>query len=412
MATNKLTEVAGLVAHAVMGATIKDKDGNDKIVKPDGDANYLDLRDIVAGSSGTGGGDNPENPDNPSAGADYYAGSLADGEITERNLEWSGTDDPTKDLTVTFKDDPGSNPFDQYSGLTILGHIQKTVMTSGTKGAISNLELNYDPSNATKDGYFTTTSPYPIYISQSDIASGQELDVPINGIGEGLEGDNTKPAIIHLKYNADKTMTISHEDGYVNDGSSAGATGANYSFVVEIIATFSTQKAVAQLPPSVNLFSGSAVGNVLLSGPSTNYDNIQDGLLITLSNLTSEIGDFNIGGNYGLSTQVGDLRIDLSPSGLKTIKIPKEQLTVGNSFDISDQLSQYIGKMIQLQYKDMYNNWSNIDSKYSFGIVSFGGTTINVLPNTTLSMNLTVSVNGIVKDKFPIPVIQVNTYKK
>lgn len=189
-------------------------------------------------------------------------------------------------------------------------------------------------------------------------------------------------------------------------GNAGGATGGNTG------GGGTSQSQVSQLPSTVNLFSGSAVGNVLLSGPSTNYDNIQDGLLITLSNLTSEIGDLNIGGNYGLSTQVGDLRIDLSPSGLKTIKIPKEQLTVGNSFDISDQLSQYIGKMIQLQYKDMYNNWSNIDSKYSFDIVSFGGTTINVLPNTTLSMNLTVSVNGIVKDKFPIPVIQVNTYKK
>src|SRR5699024_10550474 len=158
--------------------------------------------------------------------------------------------------------------------------------TSGTKGAVSNLELNYDPSNATKDGYFTTTSPYPIYISQSDIASGQELDVPINGIGEGLEGDNTKPAMIHLKYNSDKTMTISHEEGYVNDGSSAGATGANYSFVVEIVATFSTQKAVAQFPESIKLFSGSTrtdKANILtLDGASDYYENVSDGLLINL----------------------------------------------------------------------------------------------------------------------------------
>ena len=223
MVENALTKVARLAVNSVKGALIKDKDGQDKIIKPSGDNYYLDLRELRTGnadSGSDGGGDNP-NPDNPSAGADYYAGSLADGEITERNLEWSGTDDPTKDLAVTFKDDPGSNPFGQYSGLTVLGHIQKTVMTSGTKGAVSNLELNYDPSNTAKDGYFTTTSPYPIYISQSDIASGQELDVPINGIGEGLEGDNTKPAMIHLKYNSDRTMTISHEDGYVNDGSSA-----------------------------------------------------------------------------------------------------------------------------------------------------------------------------------------------
>ncbi|CAJ1188141.1 MULTISPECIES: hypothetical protein [Companilactobacillus] len=190
-------------------------------------------------------------------------------------------------------------------------------------------------------------------------------------------------------------------------GTGGGSTGGNTGGTTG--GTAPSQ--VSQLPSTVNLFSGSAVGNILLSGPSTNYENVQDGLLITLSNLTLEIADLNIGGNYGLPTQVGDLRIDLSPSGLKTIKIPKEKLVVNSSIDISDQLSQYIGKMIQLQYKDTFNNWSNIDSKYSFDIVSFGGTTINVLPNTTLSMNLTVSVNDIVKDKFPIPVIRVNTYK-
>ena len=351
MATNKLTEVAGLVAHAVMGATIKDKDGNDKIVKPDGDANYLDLRDIVAGSSGTGGGDNPENPDNPSAGADYYAGSLADGEITERNLEWSGTDDPTKDLTVTFKDDPGSNPFGQYSGLTILGYIQKTVMTSGTKGAVSNLELNYDPSNATKDGYFTTTSPYPIYISQSDIASGQELDVPINGIGEGLEGDNTKPAMIHLKYNSDKTMTISHEEGYVNDGSSAGATGANYSFVVEIVATFSTQKAVAQFPESIKLFSGSTrtdKANIFtLDGASDYYENVSDGLLINLKKYAYTLYDNQ---EHGYRISNDDIGI------LANYVIPKEKLIVGNKIPFQSHNTITDNKRVPTERYSSINN--------------------------------------------------------
>src|SRR5699024_9051764 len=104
MATNKLTEVAGLVAQAVMGAKVKDKDGNAKTVKPNGDDNLLDLTDIVAGNSGdTGGGDNPDHPD---AGADYYAGSLADGEITERYLLYqrdeSVAEEPTTPKTVTL----------------------------------------------------------------------------------------------------------------------------------------------------------------------------------------------------------------------------------------------------------------------------------------------------------------------
>lgn len=240
MATNKLTEVAGLVAQAVMGAKVKDKDGNAKTVKPTGDDNLLDLTDIVAGGS-----------------------------------------------------------------------------TGGNAG---------------------------------------------------------------------------------------GTTGGN------------TSTPVTQLPSTLNLFSGSAVGNILLSGPSTTYDNVQDGLLITLSNQTGSI-DIS-GGEEGVPGIGNKLRIDLSSIGLKPIKIPKEQLTVGNSVDISDQLSQYFGKTVQGQYsnKDKGYDWTNVKSYYSFSIKSFEGTAINVLPNTTLSMNLVLRVTeepsaSGANAKFPIPAIQVNDYK-
>lgn len=414
MAENALTKVARIAAGSAMGAILKDKDGNDKIVKPDGDANYLDLRDIVAGGSGTGGGDNPENPDNPSAGADYYAGSLADGEITERNLEWSGTDDPTKDLTVTFKDDPGSNPFGQYSGLTILGHIQKTVMTSGTKESVSNLELNYDSNNVAKDGYFTTTSSYPIYIKQSDLIVGNKLTVPLNGVGENLDGKNVKVPSISLTLNSDMTLTLTHDKGYNNDGASP-ATGVEYQFVVDTISTYSVQKAVSQLPPTVNLFSGSAVGNVLLTGPSTYHENAEDGYLITLSNQTLAAPNSSFGGVYSIPLGDGQVRMNLSSIGLKGIKVPKEELIMNNSFDVSDQLSQYVGKVVQGQYNSS-DGWININPNYSFSIVSFEGSSIKILPNENINLSLTVHVtekssNNVDNAKFPIPVIRVNTYK-
>ncbi len=351
MVENAITKVARIASHAAQGLVYKDSAGKEQTILPTGDKNMIDISglSISNGSGGdTGGGDNP---DHPSAGVDYYAGSLADGEITERNLEWSGTDDPTKDLTVTFKDDPGSNPFGQYSGLTILGHIQKTVMTSGTKGAVSNLELNYDPSNVAKDGYFTTTSPYPIYISQSDIASGQELDVPINGIGEGLEGNNTEPAMIHLKYNSDRTMTISHEDGYVNDGSSAGATGANYSFVVEIVATFSTQKAVAQFPESIKLFSGSTrtdKANILtLDGASDYYENVSDGLLINLKNYAYTLYDNQ---EHGYRISNDDIGI------LANYVIPKEKLIVGNKIPFQSHNTIKDNKSVPVEKYSSFNN--------------------------------------------------------
>lgn len=167
---------------------------------------------------------------------------------------------------------------------------------------------------------------------------------------------------------------------------------------------------VPQLPSTTNLFTGSAVGNILLSGPSENYDNVQDGLLITLSNITS--GSLDGSQSGGLN-----YHMDLSPARLNGIKIPKEKLVVNNSFDISDQLSQYIGKKVQSEFYDPQSNtWKNTNYSNGFSIVSFGGTTINVLPNTTLNMNLTVSVKadpqyGSNSYNLKIPVIQVNDYK-
>lgn len=319
MATNKLTEVAGLVAQAVMGAKVKDKDGNDKIVKPDGDANYLDLRDIVAGSSGTGGGDNP---DHPSAGADYFAGSLADGEITERKLLWQGSTDPTKVNNLTLLEDVGAKFNMAGDGAMYLVHIQKTVMTAGVKGATSVLQLNYDPNNAAKEGYFTTTSVYPIYISTGNLSTHQELVVPINGIGENLSGKNVKAPELHVTFKDDKTMDISTVTGYNNDGADSGATGANYDIVVEVVSTFSTQKAVAQLPASINLFTGASSGDVALAGSTDFYENVMDGIEI-------KIDDFL----YSKSSDT--FRISLDQFGLgDTIRIPKSYLVKNNVYQI------------------------------------------------------------------------------
>ena len=328
MATNKLTEVAGLVAHAVMGATIKDKDGNDKIVKPDGDANYLDLRDIVAGSSGTGGGDNPENPDNPSAGADYYAGSLADGEITERYLLYQRDEsvaEQTESQTVTLLRDVGTRFNMAGDGATFLIHLQKTVMTKGAKGAVTDIELNYDPNNVAKDGYFTTTSPYPVYIKSADLATKKTLSIPINGIGESLSGKNVKAPQLNVTFNGNGTMTFESVTGYDNDGNSAGATGANYEVVVDVIATFSTQKAVAQFPESIKLFSGSTrtdKSNILtLDGASDYYENVSDGLLINLKKYAYTLYDNQ---EHGYRISNDDIGI------LANYVIPKEKLIVGN----------------------------------------------------------------------------------
>ena len=208
-------------------------------------------------------------------------------------------------------------------------------------------------------------------------------------------------------FDSSSNNTGGSSTGGSTGGNAGGATGGTTG------GGGSVQNPVSQLPSTVNLFSGSAVGNILLSGPSANYDNVQDGLLITLGNITSGGHYHNVKEQSWLPDGYEKLRLNLSSIGLKGIKIPKEKLVVNSSFDISDQLSQYVGKAVKAQYAtDESNNWTNTgEPPETLEITSFGGTTVGVLPNTTISINLTVKINDLYEDEFSIPVIQVNDYK-
>ncbi|GAB5055874.1 hypothetical protein COSHB9_02610 [Companilactobacillus alimentarius] len=402
---------------------IDDKGNVAYTAKTDLGTNYISLESKWFGSSSnktggsTGGntGDGDSGGTNPTAaGANYYAGSLANGEITQRNFEWGGTDDPTKSNTITFKDAQGSKFNGNYDGIQLLGHIQKTVVTNGVAGTVTDLPLNCDVNNVVKSGCYTTLASYPIYINNSSINVGSAAFVPIIGIGENLGGKNVKAPSISLTLNANMTLTLTHDKGYSNDGASP-ATGVEYQFIVDTISTYSVQNAVSQLPSTVNLFTGSSVGNVLLTGPSTYHENAEDGYLITLSNQTLAAPNSSFGGVYSIPLGDDQVRMDLSSIGLKGIKVPKEELIMNNSFDVSDQLSQYVGKVVQGQYNSS-GSWININPNYSFSIVSFEGSSIKILPNENINLSLTVHVtekssNNVDNAKFSIPVIRVNTYK-
>ncbi|WP_338231672.1 hypothetical protein [Companilactobacillus muriivasis] len=327
MTENKLTGTARVANHAFLRAMYKDNKGDLKYIDPTGKWNYLDLTQIqgvISGGGDTGDGDKP---DHPSIGVDYYPGSLTDGEITERYLLYqrdeSVAEDPTTPKTVTLIREVGTK-FDMAGdGATFLAHIQKTVISAGAKGAVSEIELNYDTNNVAKEGYFTTTSVYPIYIKSVDLATTNELDVPINGIGENISGKNFLAPHLHIKFNGDGTMTYSSVTGYDNDDNSAGVNGASYEVVVDAIATFSTQEAVAQIPESVNFFSGSTDSDAALAGASNFYENAMDGLELNLeSTYSTKITGYSTGTAY--------FDFSLSDIGLsEPIHIPKDKLIIG-----------------------------------------------------------------------------------
>jgi len=378
MATNKLTEVSNLVGKAAMNASYNDADGKEVTIDPTGVLNTLKFGDLFKGIGGGGSGDG--NTDNPSAGVDYYAGSLADGEITDRNLLAQVTSDaPNKSTKVTFVKDVGAKVNMVGDGITILGHMSKVPMTKGVLGSATVLALNYDLDNKVKTGYFTTTSPYLIYIKQSDIVVGKKLEIPINGIGEGLSGKNVKAAKLFLTFNADNSVLIEHETGYDNDGDSAGARGANYDFIVDIMSTFSTQAAVAQLPASVNLFTGSS-NDVALAGVTDFYEDSMDGIEVTFD-------DYLYSNNDARRIKVSNL-VDS-----KIIRIPKEYLIIGlryNKFDFNINSAITGGKFLNAETYQS-GRWQNY-TDYTYYYQSFLNKIINIGKNS-INESLKVSLN-------------------
>lgn len=369
MAENALTKVARIAAGSAMGATYKDKDGKQQVIKPTGDANYLDLSGVItnSGSSSDGGG---TDPNHPTAGADYYAGSLADGEITERYLLYQRDEsvaEQTGSQTVTLLRDVGSTFNMAGDGATFLIHLQRTAMTKGAKGAVTDIELNYDTKNVAKNGYFTTTSPYPAYIRASDLGTKKMLSIPIIGIGESLSGKNVKAPQLNVTFNGDGTMTFESVTGYDNDGNSAGATGANYDVVVDVIATFSTQKAVAQMPPSVNFFSGSSSGQIALAGASDFLENTMDGIEITFD-------DKFYNGSTKRTSSFDILK-------KTSVRISKEYLINGFKFNLTNILKP-VGTKFSYESKNgsVWTAYANNDTYLSIpldGYIEIGTASIN-----------------------------------
>ncbi|KRK78748.1 hypothetical protein [Companilactobacillus nodensis] len=343
--------MANKLSEFIVASRKRDKK-NIKVIRS-GDKNYLpDENGVVVFDNGSGGGntDTGDSGDHPSAGVDYYPGSLVNGEITERYLLWKGPSDPSTVTSATLLRDVGSKMNMVGDGITFLVHLQKTAFTAGEKGDVTDLPLNYDTANILKDGYFTTTSPYPIYIKASDMVVDKQVSIPINGIGEGLSGKNVKAPRLLLTFNADKTISIETLLGYDNDGESSGATGANYEVIVDKIATFSTQKSVIPLP-DMSLFDGSATGDVVFNGVTNFFENIKNGISITFSDYI--VISLENGMPY-CRFKASDIQFP------KSIKVNKIDLINGNTVDLSKQL-------VDLSTVKSFNttdNWTSDGSSY------------------------------------------------
>jgi len=396
---------------------IVDKDGNLKnqfVAK--GSTNRIDIPQSILGTDGGSTGEIDSN--HPSAGADYYAGSLANGEITQRYLLYQRDEsvaEKTGSQTVTLLRDVGLMFNMAVDGATFLIHLQRTAMTKGAKGNVTDIELNYDTKNVAKKGYFTTTSPYPLYIKAAALATKKTLSIPINGIGENLSDKNVKAPQLNVTFNGDGTMTYYSVTGYDNDGNTAGATGANYDVVVDVIATFSTQPAVAQLPTTVNLFSGLATGEIALAGIDDFFSNVCDGIEVTLEDNLYETND----NHTEFYTKVPVSQFVESP----VFRISKEQIINGYDVPIplktttdiavntsSKHIAYYTNHMIGAPKDAPASSWYET-SNYYYNFNGFSNPTLTIgLGNITNNIMVKVGSLGD-KNSFVWNVLKVVPYK-
>jgi len=287
----------------------------DKIIGPDENGQAI-LSGISGGDDGddTGGGDNPN-----TNGINYIPGLLDDGTLTGRKVEWTGTTSASTVTTAKFSDDLGTTLNLAGDGLQFVPYMNKTLITRGVTGNSSLVPIQYDKDNKANSGNFVTTQYLPISINKKDLIKGNELVIIFDGIGESdKSATEFKSPELHIKYNSgDNSVDISQVSGYAYDNLTDTNTGERYDLGISMINTFYVQDPIAQLPPSVVLFSGNANGMITLSGTDNYYSNTMNGLEITMNTETT--------GRYVKYTAIG------LPS---VFKVPKEELVIGNKFYI------------------------------------------------------------------------------
>lgn len=341
MAENDLTKVARIAAGAAQGVITKDANGNQKIIKPTGDANYLDLTNISFGGS-TGGGNTGGNSDTTPAGTDTSGGAntipglLTDGSLTERYLEWQGQSAVDKATTINFLNDVGVNLNMVGDGLQFYGHIEKVPVTAGVQGTATSVPLKFDPKNVSSAGYFVTTSPIPFSINRSNFTVGKKITITLNGVGEALANikDHLAPTV-SFTFNADKSMTVEVDQGHdfdadtVDNTGSVKTNGAIYTYVLDSVNSYSVQAPVSQLPTGMPLFSGLIEGPAKLAGVNSFFDNIGDDLEITIDDY---IYINQSGMAIGYAFPVSSLNCPT------TFHVLKKDLIIGNKIPVPIQL--------------------------------------------------------------------------
>ena len=375
MVENAITKVARIAAHAAQGLVYKDSAGKEQTILPTGDKNMIDISGLSIGSGS--GGDNGDS-NHPNVGNDYYPGSVYDGTISGRTLLYSGVTSTTEKTNIVFPESVGAGLRLLGDGIQIRLKLLKTLVTRGVVDTTSTeIPLIYDILDKQVKGSFVTVAPLPASIKKEGILSGNELVIPLDGIGEGKQSAEVKSPELHIQYDS-KTNSINvwNVQGYALDNLTDTKTGTLYDVQATLINNFYVQDVVAQLPTDASLFSGDINGEVDLSGTNTYFDNIGEALKITVEPYL-----FMPDPSRQNSTTS---RLAISQFGLpKEFVINKDDLILNNSIHINGSVPAQLTVVSRDVWLGDSNGWNDNN---------MGKTTISVKNQSVLITNGKVNV--------------------
>lgn len=258
---------------------------------------------------------------------------------------------------------------DAGDGLSFFIKISQLPITKGITGSRTELPVVFSKENKPIKDNYVCSVPIPISILTSNFSIGKTLEIPLDGIGEGLEATQiTNTPKLALTQTNDTTINVKSVQGYAFDKSSGENNGAFYDAEIVEVRSWNKNKTTQQLISGTELFNGSTDGGeIALTGVLDGFANIGSGILIYFSKYRL----FNQNGNgdsiSGPVTKVFDIT--------NPLKISKKDLIINSKIPLNFVNNN--GQNIFYLYEDRTNGISEAASKISSDLKVGGYLTVN-----------------------------------
>lgn len=361
-------------------AAVRSLKAKDKIYLPD-EKGQVDLNGLFANDNDNNNSNDTGDTGNstiPDSGVNIDPGKSLSG---VKKL-WEGTTDVSNPVDVTLAD----TGIATGEGVQFQLQIIKTPVTNGQGGSTSVLPVVASTDTKPQEGKYVASVPIPISILTKDLVIGQTINVPLDGIGEGLATTKiTKSPSVSFYIKNNNAITIKNNQGYALDKSGTGNNGAFYDVQIVVINSFTRAKPVQQLPNGSILYTGKVVEKteIKLTNVADSFSNVGDGIII-------EFGDMYYGTKVGF--ELGQFNVD------KQFKIPKDKLMSGTTFPIKSNLSGQTSAGTGNNYILVFNHFNP------------GSIVINQQSITYNPAKLSVEYVGDSEHPLPLPIVKITTY--